>query len=153
MCRDSASGIGEPAAVGFAEQGYRFIPIREAHLSFIGWMMGRQAPDMASIFGAAMVNTNFIPVAMALAYFEDDGTVSIHAHFGKWLKRFPKDILRHMSRFCRTLRDMGHPIVYAIADESIEGSDTLIRWFKGRSTGQRHEFGMVYEIDLRKAKI
>jgi len=115
--------------------------------------MGREAPDFEAIFGAAMVDRNFIPVGFALAYFEDDGAVSIHAHFGQYLKRYPKDVLRHMQKFIHTLRDNGHPIAYAIADESIEGSETLIRWFKGTPTGKRHEFGEIYELDFRKGPL
>lgn len=105
------------------------------------------------MFGAAMVDRHFIPLGMWLAYFEDDGTVSVHAYFGKWLRQYPKDILRHVSKFTARLREMGHNIVYAIADESVPGSDTLIEWFKGEKTGDRHEYGPVYRIDLRKAKI
>ena len=152
-CYGSTSETAEPITSSFKEGGYQFIPIREAHLGFVAWMMGREAPKLDKVYGAAMVNRNFIPLGVCLAYFEEDGTVSIHAHFGKWLRKFPKDVLRHMHGFCRDLREMGHPIVYAIADESVDGSRTLIEWFRGEPTGARHDFGPIYRIDLRKAKI
>lgn len=136
----------------FKGQGYSFIDIRPAHLDFIAWVMGRQAPDFERIFGAALVNRNFIPLGVALAYFEDE-CVSIHAHFGKWLRVYPKDILRHMHKFCDALRAQGHTIVYAVADESIDGSDKLLEWLNAKKTDKKHEFGFVYEIDLTKAKI
>ena len=151
-----ANTIDEPVEIvgtGFKDRGFSFIPIRPAHVGFIAWVMGRDAPEFDRIFGAAMVDRNFIPVGFALSYFENDGTVSIHAHFGQWLRAYPKDILRHMAKFTATLRDQGNAIIYAIADESIPGSDTLIHWFRGRDTGRRHEFGPIYEIDLRTSKI
>lgn len=114
--------------------------------------MGREAPEFDRIFGAAFVNAEFIPLGFCLAYFEDE-CVSIHAHFGKWLRVYPKEILRHMSKFCDTLRERGHSIVYAVADESVKGSDTLLQWLGAEKTDKRGEFGWIYELDLRKAKI
>lgn len=136
----------------FKGQGFSFINVRPAHLDFIAWVMGRTAPDFDRIFGAAMVNRNFVPLGVALAYFEDE-CVSIHASFGKWLRIYPKDILRHMSKFCDALRAQGHTIVYAVADESIEGSDKLLEWLNAKKTDKKHEFGPVYVVDLTKAKI
>lgn len=115
--------------------------------------MNREAPEFDRVFGAALVDKYFVPLGLMLAYFEDDGTISVHAHFGKWLKQYPKDILRHVQKFMNVLRDQGHYIVYAIADESVEGSDVLIRWFNGEDTGKKHEFGAVYKIDLRNTRI
>lgn len=152
-CPASTSAIDEPRIRGFIEDGFSFIPIRRAHLDFIAWVMNREAPDFAAIFGAAMVDRQFIPVGFLLAYFEPDGTTSIHAHFGRWLKTYPKDVLRHMQGFIATLLGMGVRHVYAIADRGFEGSDTLIHWFGGVPTGAMHEFGPVYEIDLSATKL
>jgi hypothetical protein len=136
----------------FKGRGFQFIPIRPAHLDFVAWAMGREAPDYARVFGAALVDKDFIPLGVALAYFEDE-CISLHASFGKWLKIYPKDILRHMSGFLQALRDKGHQIAYACADESVEGSTTLIEWLKGEPTGKRHAFGEIYRIDLTRTKI
>lgn len=136
----------------FKGQGFQFIDIRPVHLDYIAWVMGRSAPDFERIFGAAMVNRNFIPLGVALAYFEDD-CISLHAHFGKWLRVYPKEILRHMSKFLDALRAQGHTTAYAVADESIEGSDKLLQWLNAEKTEKMHEFGPVYVVDLTKAKI
>ena len=133
--------------------GLSFTPIRPVHMEFVAWVMNRNAPDLSRVFGQTMVSREFTPLGLCLAYFEPDETVSIHAYFGRWLKRFPKDILREISGFCSTLRDEGHGVVYAVADESVDGSKTFIDWLGGTNTGRRHDTGDIYRIDLNRAKI
>ena len=137
----------------FKGMGLSFMPIRPVHLEFVAWVMGRDVTDISTLFGQTMVSRECIPLGVLLADFEPSGTVAVHAYFGRWLKMFPKDILREVGKFCQTLREEGHAIVYAVADESVEGSKTLIDWFGGEVTGRRHELGDIYRIDLNRAKI
>ena len=149
---DSTSVIDKPDR-SFRGLGLTFTPIRPAHLDFIAWVMGRKAPEIDRIYGQTMVSREFTPLGVALAYFEDDGTVSIHAYFGRWLRTYPKDILRSMQPFMQRLRDTGNKIVYAVADGTVDGSKTLIDWLGGEDTGRRHELGPIYRIDLTRTKI
>lgn len=114
--------------------------------------MDREAPTLDRIFGASMVNRNFIPVGFAMAVFEDE-CISLHAYFGKFLRMFPVPILREMRKFLDVLRGQGHEKVYAVADERIDGSETLLIGLGATKTEALGDFGPVYELDLRKAKI
>lgn len=100
-----------------------------------------------------MVDREFLPIGFCFAWFEPTGSVSVHAHFGKWLRIFPKDILRGMKVTIDQLRAAGVKEVYTMADENIDGSATLIRWFKGEPTGDRGEFGPIFRVDLSKSPI
>ena len=115
-------------------------------------MMGREPPPVADVEGLTMVDRDFIPLGFALFYFEEN-CISAHAYFGRWLRTYPKDILRAIGGFFQTQRERGVTNVLAIADESIEGSTTLIRWMRGTPINRRHEFGEIYEIDLRRTLI
>ncbi len=123
------------------------------HLELLGFAYGREPPPHSEILGNTMVDREFLPVGFCFAWFEPTGSVSVHAHFGKWLRIFPKDILRGMKVTIDQLRAVGVKEVYTMADESIDGSATLIRWFKGEPTGDRGEFGPIFRVDLAKSPI
>lgn len=127
--------------------------MRQAHLDLLGFVYGREPPAIDSIKGNTMVDRYFMPLGFMFAYFEPEGVVSVHAHFGKWLRIYPKDILRSVKGVMDELRAMGVTKVYTFADETVEGSRTLVDWFGGVDTGQRNEFGPVFEFDLTKTPI
>ena len=137
----------------FKERGFSFIPIRQAHLDFMSFCYGRPAPPLAECEGRAMVDDRYLPLGVALIHHEPNGVHTAHAHFGVWLKVYPKDILRSMSDMCDGLRSRGITILHAAADESIEGSDTLVKWLRGEKLDVRHETGPIYRIDLNRALI
>lgn len=83
-----------------------------------------------------MVDRDFMPLGFALAWLRPEGSVTIHAYYGEWLKTYPKDILRGMKVTMDRLREAGIDDIYAIADERVPGSDTLIKFFRGVPTGQ-----------------
>lgn len=119
----------------------------------LGFAYDREPPPIHQIHGNTMVDRDFLPLGFCFVWFEPSGVVSVHAHFGKWLRVFPKDILRGMKVTFEELRAMGVKELVAIADESIDGSVTLVKWFKGVATGQRGEFGEIYTIDLAQTPI
>lgn len=134
-------------------KGFRFIPVRQRHLELLGFAYGREPPPLDQIHGNTMVDREFLPLGFCFVWFEPDGTKSVHAHFGKWLRIYPKDILRGMKMTFDELRAMGCKTLVAIADESIDGSLTLVKWFKGAPTGRRGEFGPIYTIDLERTPL
>jgi hypothetical protein len=127
--------------------------VRRQHLELLGFAYGRVPPPLEEIHGNTMVDRHFMPLGFCFAWFEPSGTVSLHAHFGKWLRQFPKDVLRGMHGTANELRTGGVRFLHATADPSIEGSLRLVEWLKGVHTGQTGEFGPVYLIDLHKTKI
>ena len=54
--------------------------------------------------GKAMVDELYLPLGVVLVHFETGGINKLHAHFGKWLRIYPKDILRGMSEVSNWLR-------------------------------------------------
>lgn len=151
MSPSSTNGTGKPQT--FSERGFGFIPIRQAHLDFLGYCYGRTPPPLEEVEGFAMVDANCLPLGLALVHFEPEGVNTVHAVFGKWLRVFPKDILRGMKAMTDSLRARGITVLHAVADENIEGSDTLLEWIGGERTDKRAEFGPIYRLDLTKTKI
>jgi hypothetical protein len=139
----------------FRDRGFSFIPIREAHIEFLAeHVYGRTAPKIDEVIGNAMVDEFYLPVGVVLVHFQSNGRNVLHAHFGRWLKVYPKDILRGMKPVCNELREHGIFILHAMADESVEGSDTLLQWLGAAPTGERDdEIGPWYRLDLRECKI
>ncbi len=119
----------------------------------MAFVTGRTPPEFEACYGKAMVDDLFRPLGFCFAEFTDDGPVFCHAYFGNWLKVWPKDILRGMKPVLERLREMEEYFVFASADEDIEGSDVLIRWFKGVKTDKRCDTGPIYLVDLRDTKI
>lgn len=127
--------------------------MRQAHLNYLCAVYGREHPNMDRVFGRTMVDENFLPLGMALIYFpaEDQAKAECHAHFGKWFRRYPKDILNGMRPVCRRAREAGVKELYVIADEAIVGSIKLVEWLHGEKTGERNEsppVGDIYRLDL-----
>lgn len=100
-----------------------------------------------------MVDRYFMPLGFAMVEFTEEGSAIAHAHFGHWLHIYPKDILRQMRVFFDDVRKTGTTEMFACADESIDGSVTLIEWFKGELTGDRCPEGPIYRIDLKETRI
>lgn len=144
-----------PARPGasFQERGFSFIPIRPAHLDFLRFVYGREVPTIDEVVGRTMVDDRYLPLGVCIVHFEPCGTNTVHAHFGKWLRIYPKDILRGMSHVTNWLRQHDIFILHAIADEAVDGSDTLLKWLSGEPTGHRNEIGPIYRIDLHNCKI
>ena len=113
----------------------------------------RTVPDFNKVLGRSMVDDRFIPLGFALAYFEPSGLVSIHAHFGQWFRKYPKDILRGLKHTIDELRDMGIKDVYTAVDIGIDGAFTLVEWLGGVPTGDQHEIGPIYKMALKDMKI
>lgn len=122
--------------------------------------MGREdiAPEFDQIAGNAMVDRDFVPLGFCAAYFETDGTVTVHAYYGDWLKIFPKDILRSMHEFLEGLRRVeAFTEAYAIADETIDGTVKLLEWIGAEYTGKDMTEGKVrgpiYRLEIDKIRI
>lgn len=146
----------QPANTRFktwADTGFSFIDVRESHLRFLGWAFAQEPPPIERVVGRTMVDRHYRPMGFCLADFEPSGVVTIHAHFGKWLRIYPSNILRGMKVTLDALRRAGVRDVYAVADTAVEGSDKLIRWFRGEPTGQVVELGPVYHIDLTRSPV
>jgi len=149
MSHSSTSGTAKT----FKERGFGFIPVRQAHLDFLGYCYGRTPPPLEEVEGFAMVDANCLPLGLALVHFEREGVNTVHGVFGRWLRVYPKDILRQMRVMTDSLRARGITLLHAVADEHIEGSDTLLEWVGAEKTDKRAEFGPIYQIDLKKSKI
>lgn len=101
-----------------------------------------------------MVDRDFLPLGFCLAWLRKEGTVTIHAYFGRWLQIYPKDVLRGMKPVMQRLRDAGIVHVWAVADEAVEGSTKLVDWFKGEPTEQIVPGqGRYWIIDLTRSPI
>jgi hypothetical protein len=152
--------------LSFRERGFSFIPLRPQHLALYGAIYGdRSMPRIDEVVGRAMVDADYMPLGAVLVYFEPDviepeygqrifsGKNWVYGHFGDWLRRYPKDILRDMSEVTDQLREGGVFDLHCTADRTIEGSDKLAKWLGGVATGEIDELGPIYQIDLRKCKI
>lgn len=101
-----------------------------------------------------MVDRNFLPLGFCLAWLREEGTVTVHAYFGEYLRLFPKDILKGMKPVMDRIREAGVSDVWAIADERVPGSRRLIQWFGGVPSGQIVPGqGEYYRIDMLKTPI
>lgn len=152
MSTCSTSETGRPKS--FKDHGFEFIDLRPAHLDLYAFVLGDEAPEFADCVGRTMVDRNFMPMGFCLAWFRKEGSITIHAYYGKWLKTFPKDILRGMKPVIDALRTAGVVDVYAVADVNVEGSDTLVKWFGGVPTGQIVPGqGEYYRVNILEGKI
>lgn len=128
--------------------------MRKAHLEFFAACFAEDIPPVEECFGRAMVDRWFIPVGFCMAWVRPGKPVTVHGHFGEWLKQYPKDILRGIKPVMDRLRANGITEVWALADERIQGSDTLCKWFGGVPSGQYVPGdGEYWRIDLTKSKI
>lgn len=116
-------------------------------------MFGEEPPPIEECIGRTMVDRDFLPVGFCLAWLRPTEAVTIHAFFGEYLKRWPKDILRGMKPIIERVRDAGITEVFAEADERFDGSRKLIEWFGGEPTGQWVEHGEYYKIDLTRSPL
>src|SRR5690349_13437695 len=103
-------GSPEPAApkkgpLGFRESGFSFIPIRQSHLDFLASTYGCEAPSLDEVVGRALVDEFYLPRGVAVVHLRPSGGNLLYASFGKWLKVFPKDVLRGMSEMSNWLRE------------------------------------------------
>jgi hypothetical protein len=139
--------------LSWRDRGFSFISIRPAHLEFLQFVYGRDVPSIDEVIGRAMVDERCLPLGVVLVHFEAGGINKLHAHFGRWLRIYPKDILRGMAQVADQLREHEVFILHAIADEAVEGSDYLLKWLGAEPTGQRDPIGPMYRLDLRRCKI
>lgn len=99
--------------------------------------------------GRTMVDRSLMPLGFCLLWFREEGTVTIHAHFGKWLRVFPKDIIRGMKETADEARELGVRDTYMIADENVPDSDKLCAWVGGTKTDQYIPgHGFYWKLDL-----
>jgi len=151
--------------LSFRERGFSFIPLRSAHLEFLTCVYGREVPSIDEVVGRAMVDANHLPLGVVLVHFEPDvfepeydqriglGLRVLHAHFGKWLRVYPKDILRGMKEVADWLRQHNIFTLHAQADRDVEGSDTLLQWLGAEPTGHEGDTGPWFALNLRRCKI
>jgi hypothetical protein len=141
-------------SLSFRERGFSFIPLRPAHLEFMGAVYaGRSMPTIDQVVGRAMVDEYYLPLGCVLVYFEPGGKNWLYAHFSKWLHVYPKDIRRAMKEVCDVLRQHEIFILHASADKSVDGSDYLLKWLGAEPTGEQDDLGPLYRLDLRKCRI
>lgn len=152
--------------LSFRERGFSFIELRPQHLALFGAIYGdRSMPTIDEVVGRAMVDWDFMPLGAVLVYFEPhafeaeygqrifEGRNWLYAHFGPWLRIYPKDILRGMKSVADQLREAGIFDLHCTADRSVEGSDKLVIWLRGVATGEEDKLGPIYRIDLRTCPI
>ena len=146
---------GKP--LSFRERGFSFMPVRQAHLDFLGFVYGHgDPPPHHMVEGYTMVDDRYLPLGMALVHLEPatmpDGSPGVrpmmYAHFGPWLRVYPKDILRQMHVMADDLRRRGLKVVYAYAAREIEGSTTLLQWARAELIDETYDLGPLYRIDL-----
>jgi hypothetical protein len=138
----------------FKGRGFRFIPIRPAHLDFFAFVFGEAPPPWEECLGNTMVDEDFMPLGFCMAWRRENGTVTAHAYFGDWLRVYPKDILKGMRPVMQQIRDAGVTEIWAVADERVPGSDVLVKWFKGVPTGQIVPGqGEYYLMDITRSAI
>lgn len=95
-----------------------------------------------------------MPLGFALVWVRPEGSCTVHAHYGKWLRTFPKDILRAMKGTMDKCRAAGVTELWAVADERVEGSRTLVEWMRAEPSGQFVEGqGEYFKIDLTRTPI
>jgi hypothetical protein len=137
------------------ESGFGFIPIRRAHLDYLAFSYGEDAVPISQCIGRTMVDRQLIPLGFSLAWFRPEGSVTIHAHFGKWLKIYPTYIIRAMRQTADEVRARGVKEVWMIADERIEGSDKMCAWVGAEKSDQYVDGnGWYWKLDLAgKSKI
>jgi hypothetical protein len=140
-------------ALSFKEAGLSFIELRQAHLDFMSAIYGRWVPPLEQCTGRALVDHYYLPVGVLLVHHEPGGAHWLMAHFGKWLRIYPKDILRSIKEVCNSLRARGIYELHCSADESVAGSEKLARWLRGEPTGERNTEGPIFRLDLRKTPI
>jgi hypothetical protein len=137
-----------------AEAGHQFIPIQPSHISLFAVSHNCDSPAFDRVFGHSLVNRHYLPLACAGLYFEEEGTVTIFAHLGPWMKRYPVPILRLTRKVFETARQIGVKECLCIAEESV-GADakSTIEFFGGEATGKHSEFGPIYKLDLTRCKL
>jgi hypothetical protein len=140
-------------ALTFAESGFSFIPLRQAHLDFMATVYGRCVPIFEECEGRSLVDERYLPLGVLLVHFEPGGRNVLHAHFGKWLRQFPVACLRAIKEVTDALRARGIFILHCSADATVAGSTKLIAWLKGEPTGERDDHGAIFRIDLRRTPI
>ena len=140
--------------LSFKERGFSFIPLRPAHLEFMEAVYaGRSMPTIDQVVGRAMVDRNYLPLGCVLVYFEPSGKNWLYAHFSKWLKIYPVNILRSMKEIADLLRASGVNVLHATADKSVNGSDYLLDWLGAERTGEADDLGPLYRLELDKCRI
>lgn len=119
-------------------------------LELAAFARNRQPPDLDRLLGNVMVDRRtYLPVGLAVLYFEASGVVSVHAAFGQYFRQYPKDILAGMAPVCQSAVTSGVKSLHAIADEDVPGSADLLVWLGGEKTGERSlepPIGDVFEI-------
>lgn len=128
--------------------------MRRAHLDFLGYVFGEEPPPFERCFGNTMVDIDYMPLGFCLAWLREEGSTTVHAYYGPWLKIYPKEILRSMHAMMDKVRAAGIGEVWAIADERVAGSDKLLAWFGGVPSGQIVAGqGEYWRVDLTRAPI
>jgi hypothetical protein len=128
--------------------------VRKAHLDFFAFVFGEEAPPWDRCLGNTMVDENYMPKGFCLAWLRENGTVTAHAYFGEWLKIYPKDILKGMKPVMDRIREAGVKEIWAVADENVEGSDTLTKWLRAEKTEQFVPGqGYYWRIDMDRSPI
>src|SRR5262245_47412125 len=137
----------------FREAGLSFIELRPAHLDFMRVIYGRCVPPFEECEGRALVDQRYLPIGVLLVHHQADGRHKLHAHFGRFLREYPVACLRSIKEVCDSLRERGIYELHCSADESVAGSEKLVKWLRGEPTGEREHEGPVYSINLRNTPI
>jgi hypothetical protein len=137
-----------------AKAGHQFIPIQPSHISLFAVSHNCEEPKFEDVFGYSLVDRHYLPLACAGLYFEPEGTVTIFAHLGPWMRIYSVPILRLTRNVFQTARDIGVKECFCIAEESVgPKARSTIEYFGGEYTGKDSEFGPIYKLDLTKCKL
>lgn len=137
-----------------AKNGHTFIPIQKSHISLFAMSHDCDEPDFERVYGYSLVDRNWLPLACAGLYFEENGNVTIFAHLGRFMQEYPTPILKLTKQVFDRARTIGVKECLCIAEESVgPRARKTIEFFGGEDTGERCEFGPIYKLDLTRSKI
>jgi hypothetical protein len=137
-----------------AKAGHQFIPIQPSHVALFAMSHQCDAPVFERVYGHALVDRHYLPLACAGFYFEEEGTVTMFAHLGRWMQAYPIPILRISQKNFRHAKSIGVKECYCIAEESVgPEAKRLIEYFGGEDTGKMSEFGPIYKLDITRCKL
>lgn len=141
--------------VTFAQAGYSFIPLRQAHLNFMAAIYGRWVLPLEECTGRTLVDHEYLPLGVLLVHHEPSGRRMLMAHFGRFLREFPVACLRSIKEVCDILQARELYELHCTADETVKGSEKLVRWLNGVPVEpeERDDFGRLWVIDMHRTPI
>src|SRR5262245_32776485 len=139
---------------GFKECGLSFIDLRQAHLDLLAYVYDKsETPMLEECVGQALVDKRYLPLGLCLVHREKSGCDRLYAYFGsedRWLRTYPKDVLRALSRMATWLREREVFVLHAYVEQELKGLCHLLKWLGGKPVEDHADW---FKLDLRECKI